>query len=40
MRALSTIGFAVTLGVMTGVDPPIPAVPASAGKFEKDYTNT
>jgi amidase len=36
--ARSVYDVAVTLGVMTGVDPADPASAASAGKFEQDYT--
>ena len=36
--ARSVYDVAVSLGVMTGVDPADPATKTSAGKFEKDYT--
>jgi amidase len=36
--ARNVYDVAVSLGVMTGVDPADPATKTSAGKFEKDYT--
>ncbi len=36
--ARSVYDVAVSLGIMTGVDPADPATQASAGKFETDYT--